>query len=67
MTDTNMLMNVINESGLKLSYIAASMGLTYAGLRKKINNESEFKASEIVAITPILHLDKEMRDRIFLS
>lgn len=67
MVNTEMLMAKIGKSGLKLSYIAANAGLSYAGLRKKLDGETDFKASEIVALSSLLHLSKNERDTIFLS
>ena len=67
MIDDNMLMSRIGKSGFKLAYIAEKSGLSYAGLRKKLNGETEFKASEIVAISSLLNLTKAERDHIFLS
>lgn len=67
MTDTEELKRLINSSGFKLSYIADQMELTTAGLRKKINGENEFKASEILKMAEILGMDKKKRDNIFLT
>lgn len=67
MTKSPLLLTKINDSGLKLSYIAANIGLSYAGLRKKLDGETDFKASEIVALSDLLNLSKSDRDYIFLS
>lgn len=50
MTDTELLREKIESSGYKLQFIAKSLGLTYQGLLNKINNRSEFRASEIQAL-----------------
>ena len=47
MTNTQLLRDKIEQSGYKLRFIAGKLGITYQGFLKKINNESEFKASEI--------------------
>ena len=47
MTNTTLLRQKIDESGYKLKFLAEKCGLTYYGLMKKVNNETEFKASEI--------------------
>ena len=47
MTDTNALRSIIADSGLKYKAIAEIMGLTPYALQMKIDNETEFKASEI--------------------
>ena len=46
MTDTNALRSIIADSGLKYKAIAEIMGLTPYALQMKIDNETEFKASE---------------------
>lgn len=56
MTDTIALKKKIAEAGLKQGYIAEKLGLTSYGLAKKINNETEFKATEIQAMCDILHI-----------
>lgn len=69
MTNTNLLIQKINDSGYKRSYIAKAIGLksTY-GLSKKINNETEFKASEINALCEILKIDSaEEKEAIFFA
>lgn len=41
--------------------------MTPYGLRKKINGETEFKATEIVKFQEILKISNTERDKIFLS
>lgn len=65
MTNSELLREKISLSGYKLQFIAEKMGLTYQGFLKKINNESEFKASEIKSLQAILRLSKKERDAIF--
>lgn len=67
MTKTDVLREKIRLSGYKLTFIAEKCGLTYAGLLKKINNETEFKASEVAILRDLLNLtDAEVQD-IFLD
>lgn len=56
MTDTELLMRKIDESGLKRSFIAKKLGLSPYGLSKKINNENEFKGSEIKLLCRLLNI-----------
>lgn len=56
MTDTKLLTCKIDESGLKRAFIAEKLGLSPYGLSKKINNESEFKGSEIKLLCQILNI-----------
>lgn len=41
MTNTTLLRQKIDESGYKLQFLAEKCGLTYYGLMKKVNNETE--------------------------
>lgn len=66
MTNTFLLKAAISNSGLKLSYIAEKLGISTAGLRNKINNKTEFTASEITGLSALLNLNSAMRDQIFL-
>lgn len=65
MTDTKLLRDKIEQSGYKLRFIANKIGITYQGLLKKINNETEFKASEIQALYILLNLNEQEREAIF--
>lgn len=65
MTNTSLLRKKLDESGYKLRFIAKQLGITYQGFLKKINNETEFKASEIQALKEFLNLTDEERDKIF--
>ncbi len=51
MTNTELLRKRIDQSGYKMSFIAQKLKLSYQGLLNKINNKSEFKASEIQVTT----------------
>lgn len=67
MTDTKLLRDWLDEKGIKLKAIAARMGITPYSLQKKINNETEFKASEISVFTSEYGMSPEMRDLIFFA
>lgn len=67
MTDTVRLRKVIESKGLKYSYLAKKLSLTTYGLQKKIENDTEFKASEIACLCDILGLDNYERDLIFFN
>ena len=64
-TNTNLLRQKITESGYKLQYVAEQLSLTYFGFMKKVNNETEFKASEISTLKNLLHLTDEEANAIF--
>ena len=67
MTDTMLLRAKLEESGYRLKFIAKKLGITYAGLFKKINNETEFKASEIQKLANMLKLDLKEKEEIFFA
>ena len=67
MTDTKKLNDAILESGIKITAIANKLGISREGFYKKLNNETEFKASEISAMQRILGLTNKKRDEIFFA
>ena len=67
MTNTNLLRSKIDESGYKLQFLAEKCGLTYFGFMKKVNNETEFKASEIKTLKKLLNLTNEEANKIFFA
>lgn len=68
MTNTKLLNECIEKSGYKKSYIAKVLGLSAYGLAKKIQNETEFKASEINALCGLLGIVKpEEKEAIFFA
>ena len=67
MIKSELLRKKIDESGYKQSFIAKSIELTPGGLRLKISNKNEFKASEIMKLSELLSISKEERDLIFFD
>lgn len=67
MTNTTLLRRKIDESGYKLIFLAEKCGLTYQGFMKKVNNETEFKASEIQTLKELLNLTTEEVNAIFFA
>lgn len=67
MTDSAMLRKLIERSGYKQRYIAERLGITYQGFLKKLNNESEFKASEIQILYKLLGMTEAEREAIFFA
>ena len=65
MTDTDTLRKRIQQSGLKYYHVAHVLGITPYGLQKKIENVTEFKASEIEALSNLLRLTAAERAAIF--
>lgn len=67
MTNTVELNGEIADSGMTITAIAKKLGITREGFYKKLNNETEFKASEISAMQTILNLSNKKRDDIFFA
>lgn len=65
--NTEKLKTLIDNSGLKISYIAQSLGISPQGLYKKLNAETEFKASEINSLYHLLGMTTAQRDDIFFA
>lgn len=60
MTNTALLEQYIEQSGYKKSYIAERLGITAYSFALKVNNKSEFKASEMQLLAKLLNIgDKE--------
>lgn len=67
MTNTKLLEEYILKSGYKRSFIAKALGITAYALALKINNKSEFKATEIDILCKLLNIGIEDRMRIFFA
>lgn len=68
MTNKDLLAKKIEESGLKKKVIANALDLSPYGLAKKINNETEFKTSEVKKLCQILNIsDLVEKDNIFFA
>ena len=67
MTDSNALRKAIKSSGLKYCALAQAIGITTYSLQKKINNVTDFKASEIAVLAKALDLKGEALNRIFFT
>lgn len=67
MTDSVRLKDRITQAGLKKSFIAKSLNLTYQGYLNKENGKHDFTATELSIMKKLLVLnDKEFKE-IFLS
>ena len=67
MTNTKLLYQKIEDSGLKHSYIAMRIGMTKQGFSKKLHDRTEFKPSQINVLCELLHIvDPDERREIFL-
>lgn len=67
MTDTKLLREAIDKSGMSITFISNEIGISREALYKKISNITEFKASEITKLSKILNLPNRARDVIFFD
>ena len=67
MPDLALLRRKIDNSGLTVTAVAQKSGLKRETLYNKLQGESEFKASEISALTLVLQMSRDERDKIFFS
>ena len=67
MTDTNALKKLIKSRGLKYQFVASELGITYQGLKNKIENINEFKTGEVDALCKLLGITNlSIKEKIFL-
>lgn len=66
MADIELLKKKIRDSGMTVTAISRKSGILRETFYNRLKG-SEFTASEIVAITKVLNLSKEDRDKIFLN
>lgn len=67
MTNTELFRKKVEEKGITIKFLALKIGITRESLYNKLNNETEFKASEISRITDVLELTSKERDDIFFA
>lgn len=66
MTDVELLMEKITDSGMTVKAVAEKSGILRETFYNRLKNP-DFKASEIVALTETLRLSKKERDAIFFN
>jgi len=67
MTDTEKLRAAVERSGLKRTFIAHKIGLSYQGYLNKERGESEFRQAEIAGLCELLGLTIEEKEAIFFA
>ncbi len=67
MTNTKLFRDKVKVRGIKYRYLADLLGITTFGLQKKIDNITEFKASEIAKLSEALALSADERNLIFFA
>ena len=61
------MLKSVDTNSPKMTVLSEKTGITRETLYNRFNENGEFKASEIVALTGALNLTKEERDKIFLT
>ena len=67
MTDLELLLSKMKESGMTVMAISEKSGIDRATIYNRLKGRGEFTASEIVNLSNVLRLSKADRDKIFLS
>lgn len=67
MTDTLNLRKRIKDAGFRLGYVADVLGITPYTLQKKLDNDSQFRISEVDALAKLLGLTPEEKDALFFA
>lgn len=68
MTNTELLKNAIDESGLKVGFIASFVGISRQLLWKKVNNLTPFNQYEIDKMCEVLKITSlKQKEAIFFA
>ena len=68
MTDKELLEKAIEKSGIKVSKLMEIAGIkSYSTFKGRMNNDTEFTASEIQSLSGALQLTAAERDSIFFA
>lgn len=67
MTDVEALKKCIADSGMTIVHIANKSGILRETLYNRMNGNGDFKVSEVCALTRVLNLNRNERDRIFFD
>lgn len=67
MVDYDLLRKTISDSGLKIEYIANSLGITVQAFRLKRRGMNEFTLGEITALRDVLKLSRKQFEQIFFA
>ena len=67
MTNSKELEKLIHDSGLKKIFIANQLKISIVSLLRKINNQNEFKQSEIKTLCKLLNLNAKQMGQIFFA
>lgn len=65
--NSSLLLEIMNEKGISQEKLSNGLHITRQGLWKKITGKSEFKISEMNAISVMLKLNLKQKNAIFFS
>lgn len=66
MTNRNLLLAKMQEKGMRREDVAEHLGISLNALNMKLSNETEFKASEIQALSKLLGISRQ-KDKYFFA
>lgn len=64
MTNKNLILAKMTEKGIRREDAAEKLGISLNAFNMKLNNETEFKASEIQALSHMLGISRQ-KDKYF--
>ena len=67
MTNTTMLKDKIQQSGLKKSHIAKELGMSRQTFSTYLDGKSEFRVNHMNILCNLLNIDLEQREAIFFA
>lgn len=67
MVDLDALKKIVEDSGMTMTAIADKSGIARETLYYRLSGKGEFKASEIMSLSEVLHMSDPERNDIFFS
>lgn len=67
MTNTALLKEKIKNSGVKVTFIASQLGITYMAFTNRMNGKVEFRMNEVRKLAELLHLTQDEVQQIFFA
>ena len=67
MTNTKLLKDKIQQSGLKKTYIANALGMSRPTFNTYLEGKAEFRVNHMNTLCVLLNIDVEQREAIFFA
>lgn len=64
--DTELLKEYISKSGLRISYIVDTLGISRQAFDKKCKGITSFRAPEVYVLCDLLKIPADLKHKIFL-